>query len=30
VLVRADHFEVVRRRWSVDDQLALERIPDWR
>jgi diaminopimelate decarboxylase len=29
VLVRGDRFEVVRRRWQVDDQLALETLPDW-
>lgn len=28
VLVRGDRFDVVRRRWTVDEQLALERIPD--
>lgn len=29
VLVRGDAFAVVRRRWTVDEQLALESIPDW-
>jgi len=29
VLVRGDRFEVVRRRWTVEDQLALEQAPDW-
>jgi diaminopimelate decarboxylase len=29
VLVRGRRFEVVRRRWEVQDQLALERLPDW-
>lgn len=29
VLVRGDTFEVVRRRWEVADQLALERLPAW-
>ncbi|MGD9816157.1 MAG: diaminopimelate decarboxylase [Hyphomonadaceae bacterium] len=29
VLVRGDRFEIVRRRWTVTDQLALERTPDW-
>ena len=29
VLVRGRRFEVVRRRWEVEDQLALERVPDW-
>jgi len=29
VLVRGDRFEIVRRRWSVDEQLALESIPSW-
>jgi hypothetical protein len=29
VLVRGDKFEVVRRRWEVADQLALERLPAW-
>lgn len=27
VLVRGDRFDVVRRRWSVEEQMALERIP---
>lgn len=30
VLVRGDRFEIVRRRWPVEEQLALERIPDWK
>lgn len=29
VLVRGDQFEVVRRRWEIANQLALERLPDW-
>ncbi len=29
VLVRGDRFEIVRRRWEVADQLALEDVPDW-
>jgi diaminopimelate decarboxylase len=29
VLVRGDKFAVVRRRWEVADQLALESLPDW-
>jgi diaminopimelate decarboxylase len=29
VLVRGDRFEVVRRRWEVADQLALEQLPGW-
>jgi diaminopimelate decarboxylase len=29
VLVREDRFEVVRRRWTLEDQLKLETIPDW-
>jgi diaminopimelate decarboxylase len=29
VLVRGDKFEVVRRRWEVADQLALETLPPW-
>lgn len=29
VLVRGDKFEIVRRRWEVADQLALERLPPW-
>ncbi len=29
VLVRGDRFEVVRQRWTLEDQLKLERIPDW-
>lgn len=28
-LVRGERFEVVRRRWEVADQIALERLPDW-
>lgn len=30
VLVRGERFEIVRRRWSVEEQMALEAIPDWR
>ncbi|MGE0595039.1 MAG: diaminopimelate decarboxylase [Hyphomonadaceae bacterium] len=29
VLVKGDRFAVVRRRWSVAEQVALEAIPDW-
>ncbi|HRE44531.1 MAG TPA: diaminopimelate decarboxylase [Terricaulis sp.] len=29
VLVRGDRFEIVRRRWTVEEQMALESIPDW-
>jgi diaminopimelate decarboxylase len=29
VLVRGDAFEIVRRRWEVADQLALEELPPW-
>ena len=29
VLVKGDRFELVRRRWSVEDQMALERVPKW-
>jgi diaminopimelate decarboxylase len=29
VLVRGDKFEVVRRRWDLADQLALEKLPLW-
>lgn len=29
VLVRGDKFEIVRRRWEVADQLALEKLPAW-
>lgn len=29
VLVKGDRFELVRRRWSVDEQMALEHVPDW-
>jgi diaminopimelate decarboxylase len=29
VLVRGERFEVVRRRWEVTDQLALEKLPPW-
>lgn len=29
VLVRGDRFEIVRRRWDVADQLALEHVPSW-
>jgi diaminopimelate decarboxylase len=27
VLVRGDRFDVVRRRWNVEEQMALETIP---
>ncbi|MBL8530782.1 MAG: diaminopimelate decarboxylase [Hyphomonadaceae bacterium] len=30
VLVRGSAFEVVRRRWTVDEQMALETIPQWK
>ena len=30
VLVRGDQFEIVRRRWSVEEQMALETLPEWR
>jgi diaminopimelate decarboxylase len=29
VLVRGDRFDIVRQRWTVEDQLALESIPAW-
>jgi len=29
VLVRGDRFELVRRRWELKDQLALESLPEW-
>jgi diaminopimelate decarboxylase len=29
VLVRGDRFEVVRRRWKLNEQLALEKLPEW-
>ena len=29
VLVRGDKFDIVRRRWDVGEQLALERLPGW-
>jgi len=29
VLVRAEHYEIVRRRWDVTDQVALEQLPGW-
>lgn len=29
VLVRGDAFEIVRRRWEVADQIALEQTPKW-
>jgi len=29
VLVKGDRFELVRRRWSVEDQIALEQVPKW-
>jgi diaminopimelate decarboxylase len=29
VLVRGDAFEIVRRRFDIEDQLALEHVPDW-
>jgi len=29
VLVRGDKFALVRRRWTVAEQMALEHIPDW-
>jgi diaminopimelate decarboxylase len=29
VLVRGDRFEIVRRRVEIEEQMALERIPDW-
>ena len=29
VLVRGENFEIVRRRWSVEEQMALEKLPPW-
>ncbi len=29
VLVRGDRFEIVRRRVEIEEQIALERLPDW-
>lgn len=29
VLVRGDRFEIVRRRVDIEEQMALERLPDW-
>jgi diaminopimelate decarboxylase len=29
VIVSGDRFEVVRRRWEVAEQMALERLPEW-
>ncbi len=29
VLVRGDKYEIVRKRWELKDQLALEHIPNW-
>jgi len=29
VLVRGEAFEIVRRRFDIEDQLALEHVPDW-
>lgn len=29
VLVKGERFELVRRRWSVDEQMQLEHVPDW-
>jgi diaminopimelate decarboxylase len=29
VLVNGDRFEIVRRRWTLAEQLALERLPHW-
>jgi diaminopimelate decarboxylase len=29
VLVKGDRFEIVRRRFDVEDQLKLERLPEW-
>jgi diaminopimelate decarboxylase len=29
VLVRGDKFEIVRRRWTIEEQMALERLPEW-
>jgi diaminopimelate decarboxylase len=28
-LVRGDRFQIIRRRWDVSDQIALERLPNW-
>ena len=28
-LVRGDAFEIVRRRWTIDEQIALEHLPEW-
>jgi diaminopimelate decarboxylase len=29
ILVRGERYEIVRRRWEVADQIALERLPGW-
>jgi diaminopimelate decarboxylase len=29
VLVDGDKFAIVRRRWSIEEQMALESVPDW-
>ncbi len=29
VLVRGDQFSIVRRRWEISDQIALEQMPEW-
>lgn len=29
VLVRGERFEIVRRRWGVEEQMQLETLPDW-
>lgn len=29
VLVRGDSYDIVRRRWTLEDQLALEHVPGW-
>jgi diaminopimelate decarboxylase len=29
VLVRGGTFEIVRRRWTIEEQMALERVPEW-
>jgi diaminopimelate decarboxylase len=29
ILVAGDKFQVVRRRWTLEEQLALESLPDW-
>ncbi len=29
VLVRGDRYDIVRRRWDVSEQVALERVPVW-